>query len=135
MSANPQFINSIKNAAAQIANGGGTAFATLISGSSSGTRIDACSVTNGDASNAYVLQVALRVGSTDYVLGEVAVPAGSGTNGTAPAVNVLDVNALPALTASAGVLFLASGSAFRIRSKTAVSGVNTLNIVAVGGDY
>lgn len=135
MASNPAFVAAPKSPALQIANGDGTAYKTLIVGGSNGTRVDAAFVCNSDASNAYTLQVAVKVGSTDFPIGEVAVPAGSGTNGTAPSVSLLDVSALPALDSQEGTLYLAPSAELRVKAKSTVSGVNVITIVGQGGDY
>ena len=135
MSSNPNFVSTVRTAAASIANADGTAFKTLLAAGASGSRVDAASITNSDAANAYVVQVAIKLGTTDYVIGEVAVPAGAGTNGTALAVSLLDSTSLPALANTLNVQFLAAGAELRVRAKSVVSGSNTLAIVATGGDY
>lgn len=135
MAANPIFVSGPRTVVASIANADSTTFKDLFAAGSSGSRVDLCSIANSDASNAYTVQVAIRMGSTDYVLGEVAVPAGSGTNGSAKSVNLLDDTNIPALANTLEVLFLESGATLRVKSKTAVSGSNTLQFIATGGDY
>jgi hypothetical protein len=135
MSSTPQFISTVRTAAASIANGDGTAFKSFFVAGASGSRVDAASITNSDAANAYVVQVAVKIGGTDYVVGEVTVPVGAGTNGSAKAVNLLDSTYLPQLAATLGVLYLGAGAELRLRAKSVVAGSNSLTFVAHGGDY
>jgi hypothetical protein len=135
MSSNPSFVGTVRTPCAQIANGDATGFKTLMAAGANGSRVDLLGVTNSDAANPYVLQLAIQKGGTDYVIGEVTVPTGAGTNGTAKAVNLLNSADLPQVDNTVQVLYLESGATLRARSKTTVSGVNTLNIVGNGGDY
>lgn len=135
MAANPSFVSGPRTATVSIANADSTNFKTLFTPGSDGARVDMVSISNSDGSNAYVVQVAVQVGSTDFVLGEVTVPAGSGTNGSAKSVNMLNSTDIPALASTLNVLFLESGAVLRVKSKTAVNGANTLHFVATGGDY
>lgn len=135
MSANPQFVSTVRTSPAILANADALAFKTLFAAGASGSRVEIASITNGDAASAYVVQVAIRSGSADYVIGEVPVPAGAGTNGTAKAVSLLDAAHLPALAGTLGTLYLGAGAELRVRAKTVVAGANALHLVAHGGDY
>lgn len=136
MASTPQFIATVRTPVASLANADGTTFKSMFAASSSGSRVDTLSVINTDTSNAYTVQVAVQISGIDYELGEVLVPAGSGMNGTAKSVAVLNPTDMPALAyTESGSLFLASGAVLRVRSKTAVSGVNQLRFVGVAGDY
>lgn len=136
MASTPAFVATPKTPAVSFANGDGTSFKAFISGATNGTRIDAASVTNSDAANPYVVQLSIQKSAVDYEIGEVTIPAGAGTNGSTKSVSLLNSTDLPflALTES-NSLWLESGAVLRVRSKTAVSGVNTLKFVGVAGDY
>lgn len=136
MAANPSFVSTPQNPAAQFQNADGTTFKTLFTAGSSGGRVDSLIATNTDTANAYVVQLALQKSGVDYVLGEVSVPLGSGTNGSAKSVAVMNSTDVPGLAyTEAGALFLASGVALRARVKTAVAGSNTVQIIGIAGDY
>lgn len=136
MSSNPSFVSTVQTPAAQFVNADGTTFKTVMTAGSNGSRVDSLIATNTDGTNAYVVQLALQKSGVDYVLGEVNVPLGSGTNGTAKSVALLNSSDIPGLAyTEGGALFLASGVALRARPKTAVAGSNTLQIVGVAGDY
>lgn len=137
MAATASFVAISKTPVLSIVNADSTAFKTLISGAALGTRIDSIVATNGDAGNANVLQIAVQVSGVDYVIGEVPLPAGAGTNGTVKSVAVLNPVDIPGLLYSeSGALWLASGATLRARVKTAVAGANQVHLVAVAaGDY
>lgn len=136
MSASPSFIAIPKNPATSFANADATAFKTVMSAGTLGSRIDSLFATNGDPTNAYVLQLAVQKSGVDYVIGEVTIPLGAGTNGAAKAVAVLNPTDLPPLTyTESGALFLESGATLRGRMKTTVAGANLVQLVGIGGDY
>lgn len=136
MAATPQFVAVVRTPALLLNNASGTGFNTLVTPGASGTRVDSISVTNSDAANAYVLQFAVQRSGVDYEIGEVTIAAGSGTNGSAKSVAALNATDLPFLAyTEAGALFLEQGALLRVRAKTAVSGSNTVKLVAVAGDY
>lgn len=135
MSSTPSFVATPKSPAIQIVNADGTNYKTLFAAGSNGSRVDLGSIVNSDASNAYVLKLAIKIGATDFPIGEVAVPAGAGSNGSTKAVSLLNTTDLPQLVGSDGVLFLQASSELRVGAKTTVSGSNTLTVFAQGGDY
>lgn len=135
MSSTPSFVATPKSPAIQIVNADAAAYKTLFSAGANGSRVDLGSIVNSDASNAYVLKLAIKIGSTDFPIGEVAVPAGAGSNGSTKSVSLLNTTDLPQLVGSDGVLFLQASSELRVGAKTTVSGSNTLTVFAQGGDY
>lgn len=136
MSASPSFIGTLQTPAAQFQNADGTTFKTLLTAGASGSRVDSLFASNSDTGSAYVVQLALQKSAVDYVIGEVNVPLGSGTNGTAKSVALLNPTDIPGLAyTEAGALFLASGVALRARVKTAVAGSSAVQIIGCAGDY
>lgn len=136
MSSTPSFIATPQNPVAEFVNADATSFKTLYTAGSNGGRVDSLFATNTDTSNAYVVQLALQKSGVDYVLGEVNVPLGSGTNGTAKSVAMLNATDIPGLAyTESGALYLASGVSLRARPKTTVSGSFKLQIVGAAGDY
>lgn len=136
MASAPQFIATVRTPTVAIANASGTGFQTLVTGGTQGSRIDSISASSTDASNAYVLQFAVQKSGIDYPIGEVSVPIGAGTNGAAKSVACLNPTDLPFLAyTESGGIYLESSCSLRVRSKTTVSGSNTVAIVGVAGDY
>lgn len=135
MASTPVFIATPRTPAISIVNADGTVFKTVFTAGSLGSRIDTLIATNSDAANASVVQLALQKSGVDYVLGEIAVPIGSGTNGSAKSVALLNSTDIPGLGyTESGSIFLEQGVSLRARVKTAVSGSNSVQIVGVGGD-
>lgn len=136
MSASPSFIATPKTPAQSFVNADGTSFKSVMSAGASGSRIDTLIGTNTDTGNAYVVQFAIQKSAVDYVIGEVNIPIGAGTNGSAKSVAMLNATDIPGLTYTEnGAVYLETGCVLRARVKTAVAGVNTVQIVGVGGDY
>ncbi|GFK94407.1 hypothetical protein NNJEOMEG_02252 [Fundidesulfovibrio magnetotacticus] len=77
-----------------------------------------------DCAIATTLQFARRLSGADYVLGEVQVPAGSGTDGSTAWTDLMDpLNLGRALT-------LAPGEALRVRAKVAVAAGKRIDLTA-----
>lgn len=129
----PIFPLTVQTSAAAIVNADGTGEKTLVTAGANGTRIDAVSITSTDTA-AVTLTVLVHDGTTSYAVGEIAVPAGSGTNGSAPAIKGLSAEFLPWLDAS-GSLFLKTGWSLRVAAKAAVMSARTVAVVAFSGDY
>jgi len=135
MSSTPAFVATPKTPAVAFVNADGTSFKTLITGGTNGSRVDTLFGTNTDTASAYVMQLALQKSSVDYVIGEVSLPLGAGTNGAAKSVAMLNPTDIPGLAYTEnGSLFLEAGVSLRARPKTAVSGSFTVQIVGVAGD-
>lgn len=136
MSSTPQFIATVKNPSTSFANADASNFKTVHTPGVLGSRIDTLIGSNTDTANAYVIQLAVQISGVDYVIGEVTIPAGSGTNGSAKSVSLLNPTDIPALAYTEnGALYLASGSVLRAKSKTTVAGSNVVQLLGVGGDY
>lgn len=136
MSANPSFIALPKTPTGTFANADATAFKSLLTAGTSGSRVDTLIGTNTDAANAYVVQLAVQKSGVDYVIGEVSVPIGAGTNGSAKSVALLNSTDIPGLAYTEnGAIYLESGVILRARTKTTVAGANTVQITGVAGDY
>jgi hypothetical protein len=136
MASSPSFIATPKTPVVSFANADGTAFKSVFTGGSLGSRLDSISVSNSDTVNAYVIQFAMQKSGIDYVLGEVSIPLGAGTNGTAKSVAALNPTDIPALTyTESNAMYLESGAILRARVKSAVAGSSTVQLVGIGGDY
>lgn len=101
----------------------GTGFVDLLTApvDGSGVLLGRLRATSDDDA-AVVLQFARGQGGTDRVIGEVQVPAGSGTNSSAGWVDLLAPLNLGA------TLTLAPGETLRVRAKTAVAAAKKIDI-------
>lgn len=136
MASSPQFVATPRNPTGSVVNANGTNFQTIFTAGASGARIDSVFATNTDVANAYIVQVAVQKSGVDKPLGEVTIPAGAGTNGAAKSVALLNETDLPAIAyCESGALFLEAGCSLRVRTKSTVSGSNSVDFVGVAGDY
>lgn len=137
MSANPKLISTVRNSAIRLQNADGTAFKSLgVAPVADGSRVKAIHITSDDTS-IVVLQFCVTIAAVDYILGEISVPIGAGTNGTVVAVNGLNPTQMPALQTD-GIthwLDLATGSDLKVKAKTAVTAAKTINVFAEIGDF
>jgi len=136
MSANPTFFGMLKNPAATIVNADGTSFVTVMTAGSSGSKLESLIASNGDSAVTTVLQLAITIGGVDYIIGEVSVPLGAGTNGTTKSVDLLNTSDIPGLR-SDGVntyLYLAASSVLKVKAKVAIAGANKMYLLGQGGD-
>ena len=129
----PIFPLTVQTSAATIVNADGTGEKALVTAGANGTRVDTVSITSTDSA-AVTLAVRVNDGTTSYAVGEIAVPAGAGTNGSALAVKGLSLAFLPWLDAS-GSLFLRTGWSLRVAAKAAITSTKTVTLVAFSGDY
>lgn len=129
----PIFPLVVQTSAIAIVNADGTGEKALVTAGANGTRVDTVSITSTDTATV-TLTVILHDGTTPYAVGEIAVPAGSGTNGSAPAIKGLSAEGLPWLDTS-GSIFLKSGWSLRVAAKAAVTSAKTVTLVAFSGDY
>jgi hypothetical protein len=135
MAASPAFVASPKNPAVAFANADATAFKTLMTAGTSGSRLDSLIASSTDTvSN--VMQLAVTKSAVDYVIGEVTIPANAGTNGTVKSVAVINPTDIPGLTyTEGGALYLESGVVLKARMKTAVAGAFGVQLLGQGADY
>lgn len=137
MSANPKLISTVRNPAIKLQNADGTSFKSMaIAPPADGSRVKALHITSDDTA-AQVLQLAVTISGVDYVLGEISVPAGSGTDGTTVSVSGLNATKMPALQTDGIVRWidLANGSELKVKSKTAVTAAKTIYVLAEVGDF
>ncbi len=86
-----------------------------------------------DDTSARVVDLLLNTGGSDLLLCSVNVPAGSGTNGTTPAVDALAAALQPGLPMDAlgkRVLPLKGGAILRVRNQAQVTAARTITVQA-----
>jgi hypothetical protein len=136
MAQNPLFVGTIKTPVAQIQNSDGTNAVTFFTAGVSGSKLEAIAATSTDTS-AVVVQAIVTVSAVDYVIGEINIPAGAGTNGTADSVRIMNITDLPWLCGDGvnQVLLLASGVPLKFKAKTTVTAGKVLQFFGQGGDF
>lgn len=105
-----------------------TAKKTVASGGSDGTRIDSIMVSSDDTA-AVNLACYLALSGTDYYIGNVNIPIGSGYT------TVARVEAMTTLSPVLGYLLLPNGVDFKVNCVATMTAAKTLTIVPMGGDY
>lgn len=136
MAAAPIFPGSINAGQQTFVNADGTTKKTLLTAGSSGTRVDTISATSDDTSTR-VMQLWVTTGGVDYLLGEVSITLGAGSDGTTKAISVLNVTDLPWVRDEGGnkVIYLESGEVLKGMMKVAVTAAKTIYLRAQGADY
>lgn len=101
---------------------------TLVTGGTNGTRIDGvyCSTNDTTAVN---LAFYIGHGGTDYYIGNVNVPIGSGYT------TVARTEAMPTLAPALGYLVLASSDTLKVNCVATMTAAKTTDIVSQHGDY
>jgi len=128
MAQKPAFPASPVEFGVKLLNADGLAVKDFVISPSSGCRMGVIRAASDDTVDVR-LQFKRTISGTDYVLGEVQIPAGAGTNGTTGWVDVLaSLNlGLP--------INLPAGSKIRVAAKTAVAAGKTIDLVAEGGQF
>lgn len=129
----PIFPVAVNNGRVTIVNADGTTAKALFSAGANGSRIDQI-VCSSDDTSAKTIQLIVNDGTNDNIVGEVAIPAGAGTNGSTKAVKVINATDLPWLSDS-GSIFIKTGYSIKVKSKAAVTAAKTLTFVLFAGDY
>ena len=131
MSANtaPIFIASVTNGAPKtFTSADTTSKKTIASGGTNGTRIDSIMCSTDDSASVN-LAFYLAVAGTDYYIGNVNLPAGSGFT------TVARVEALTTLAPALGYLTLPSGVDLKCACVATMTAAKTTTVVPQGGDY
>jgi len=130
---NPIFLKTVLTPTLQFIDSDGTATKQVIIAGGDGGAVTQLSATSTDTSDV-IMVVSLNDSVNTNVIGEVNVPLGSGTDGTNPAVNLLDSAAITLLQADGSVL-LGPGASLVVNPKTAVTATFQIDVTAMGGSY
>lgn len=130
----PALVNS---KAVQILPADTTSLKTLFTAGLNDSDVKAITVTSDDTSVRVVKLYITRSG-TDYQLGAVSIPAASGNDGSAPAVDLINSTILPGLpidSAGKRYLSLSYGDVLKVATTTTVTAAKTVTVSAFGQDY
>jgi hypothetical protein len=105
-----------------------TAKKTIASGDTDGTRIDMVMVSSDDTA-AVNLMFYITLSGTDYFIGNVNIPIGSGYT------TVARVDAMATLSPVLGYLAIPSGADLKCACLATMTAAKTLTVVPMGGDY
>ena len=129
----PIFLKTTKNPLEAIVNADGTTVQQIFTAGADGGAITQLTATTDDTS-AVTVVIGINDGTTSFVIGEVVVAAGAGTNGTTKAVDLLQATRIPLVDADGSVVMQAN-YILEVNAKVAVTAAKTLTVSGVGGDY
>ena len=124
----PIFEMTVKNAGVQFASGDTTTKKTVYTGGANGSRIDDIIISTNDTT-AVNLAFYITSGGTDYYIGVVVVPIGSGYT------TVARVSGMNTLSPTLGYLVLASGDVLKAACVATMTAAKATDVVAMLGDF
>ena len=129
---NPIFEANVKNAGVEFTSADATSKKTVYTGNSSGnnagSRIDSLMISTSDTSDVN-LAFYVTVGGTDYYIGVVKVPTGSGYT------TVPRVEGLTTLSPTTGYFVLGPGDVLKAACVATMTAAKVTDVVAQLGDY
>ena len=131
---NPIFLNSVFSKNVEIDNAQGTTSEIVFTAGADGGAITNLSATTTDTA-AVIVVLTMNDGTQVNVIGEVTVPAGSGTDGTAATKNLLDSTVLAGVLQTDGSLVIGANAALSVAAKAAVTATKILSVASAGGSY
>jgi hypothetical protein len=136
-STNLNFTQTIKLSAAVITPTETTTAQTVFTAGSNDAVVKAINVASTDTA-ARVLSLFVNDGSSDILIGRVNIPANSGNNGTAAAIDLLGGTLLPSLPYDANgkrILPLPAGYILKAGTTTTVTSAQSITVTAMAEDY
>jgi hypothetical protein len=136
-STNLNFTQTIKLSAAVITPTETTTAQTVFTAGSNDAVVKAINVASTDTA-ARVLSLFVNDGSSDILIGRVSIPANSGNNGTAAAIDLLGGTLLPSLPYDANgkrILPLPAGYILKAGTTTTVTSAQSITVTAMAEDY
>ena len=130
----PIFLNTVISKNVEIDNADGTALQTIFTAGTDGGSITNLSATTTDTADVLAV-ISVNDGAQTNIVGEVNVPAGSGTDGASPTVNLLDSLALPGVLQNDGSLIVGANAVVSVSAKVAVTATKVLSVSSAGGSY
>lgn len=135
----PQAFNVGVQNFVQGADSAGT-FKTIFTAGANGSKLTGIMVASDDGSATHVLTLVLTRSATNYYLGAYTLPVNSGTDGAAPAVDMLNggpaglIPGLPIDNDGQRYLPLISGDVLKLTFATALTSGKRIDVVSCGGD-
>ena len=136
MAASAIYPGALKSPVTRLQNSDSTNFVQILAAAVLGTKVETICGTTDDTT-AVILQLCVTNGGIDYVIGEVTLPIGSGTNGVAKAVNLLNTTDFPWLRNDGinNYLWLENGYALKVKAKTAITAGKFVYLYTQSGEY
>lgn len=131
----PIFPEAVETAAQDYVNADSTSYQDVVTAGADGCIVYTLQAATDDtAAIEYSVAVQRDGAGTNWLLGTVNVPAGSGNAAATPAVDLLDPSKIKGLDAD-GHLILGGTDKLRVAPKTAVTAAKTTYVVASYGDF
>lgn len=127
----PIFPLTPKTPAVSFIDSDGTTPKTLFAASTDGSILVRLSGTSSDTSDVDIV-ITVNDGSSDFIIGEITVPIGSGT-GTVSPTNLFDPSII--VLQNDGTYPLQAGHSILVNPKVAVTATFQVDIVGIAGDY
>ena len=138
VTATPVFAQTPKCGMVQVVNADGTNSKIVYTAGANGSKITALLAASNDSS-ARIFLIRITRSAVNYVLTAVSIPANSGTDGTAPSVDLLSSSmftGLPVDNDGQKYLLLESGDTLTVAlSTSAVTSGKTVHFKAIGADF
>lgn len=99
-----------------------------------GTRVHFVSATSSDTVNRD-FNLYLNDGTTDFLVGCVTVPAGSGSSGSSATLNLSQQTLQLTFLASDGSILVPTGWSIKAENATQVTAAKQVTFMAIAGDY
>ena len=131
---NPIFIDTPESANTELDNADGTGLLVVFTAGADGGAIMKCNAVSTDTV-ARILILHVDDGAVVAKLGEVNVPAGAGTDGSTPSVDLFDKVAMPGAFQADGSLPLGAAATLSISAKVTLTAAKTIDIAVQGGTY
>ncbi len=110
-----------------------TVAAKVIEGAADGSVVQSLNCVN-DTSDVRSVNVIFNNGTTDIILGQVAIPANAGSSAT-PAIDLLNTTDIPSLAKrDDGSVLLFDGQSLKVAVTATLAAAQTLHIVPLGGN-
>jgi len=133
MANRPIYPDTIKSAGLDIVNADGTSLQTLLTAGSGGARVNYIGAVSDDTA-AMVVELYVNDGTTDFLIGAASIPTLSGTDGSAPAVSILNSDDMPFIGEDLSI-YLEGGHILKAAVAAAVTTAKKVTLLASYGDY
>ena len=128
----PIFLKTIATPAIQFTSADTTALKTVLTAGADGGAITQLTATSSDSAIVTAV-LSLTSGGVTNIIGEVIVAIGAGTDGSTPAVNLLDLDQITLLQTDGSIL-LGPSAILSVNCRIAMT-TGTLGVTAIGGSY
>jgi hypothetical protein len=129
--------DEIVGAGASFVNADGTAYKTVYTAGADDAVVKSLMATSNDTA-AVNLKIAIHDGTADRIIGTVNVPATSGTNGTAAAVDLLAAAVMPGLPLDQNgkrIIPMQNGHLLKVAPLVAVTATKQVDVFAMVEEY